>query len=298
MSDTREKISPKSPWPYIGHEAWEGEIHAGDRQIVSASTIAGRMPNVDREYFGIGSMLKQMSQDESFCKHLLNLADTGYERMAAEKLIKYKYGAKNSDGLTPAELGTNVHSVLEAWSLKQPLPTIDPTMMDITLQLVQFLDKTRFEPQMTEAAVFSETLGIGGRLDNAAHITVDGRRYENAIVDLKTKGKRPKNFYGNRHAVQMASYWSCPRQFDYEPRVWAYTGRRYLVSDAELAATSPLPMQFNQYGFIVQVWPTGYDIHRIDLAAASTVLPSAIQCYWWQVEEHKNTWKKLQKSGT
>ena len=288
----RDKISAKSPWPYVGHEEWGGDIHAGDRQIISASTLAGRMPNVDREYFGIGSMLKQMAQDEEFCRHMLDLASTGYERLAAEKLIKYKWGAKNSDGLTPAELGTAVHSVLEAWSLKEPLPVIDPTMLDMTTQLMKFLDTTRFEPKLTEAAVFNDTLGIGGRLDNAADLTVDGVRYENAIVDLKTKGQRPKSFYGNRHAVQMSSYWTCPRQFDYEPRVWAYTGRRYLISDAEYQQTSPLPFQFNKYGFIIRVWPDGYDIHRIDLAKASEVLPSAIDCYWWQVENHRATWEK------
>jgi len=288
-----ERVSPKEPWPHVGTAGvWTGDIHANDLQIVSASTIAGRMPNVDREYFGIGQMLKQLTQDEEFCKYILGLAATGYERLAAEKIIKYKYGAKNDDGLTPAELGTHIHSVLENWSLGKPLGLIEPTMLATTQQLVKFLDKTGFEAILTEVAVFNETLKVGGRLDNAANITVDGRRYENAIVDLKTKGKRPKNFYGNRHAVQMASYWSSTRQFNYDPRVYAYTGRRYLVGANEYQHTIPVPVQFNQYGFIVRVWPEAYDIHRIDLAKASAVLPSAVDCYWWQVENHRATWRK------
>lgn len=282
----------------IGGAEWDGFALPGDRHIISASTLAGRVPNWERERWGAGEMLKQLFKEPTYTMHILDLVKDGYETLAAKKLLEYKFGETNADGQTPAERGTELHYYMELLTQGRPIsiPTSE-VMGPLVVQLMDWLAKSQPESTLQEQLVYNYDMKVGGQLDNAMDLTVKGRRYENSLVDLKTKRKKPSTFYGHRHGIQMASYWVATKMATWSnPRVLAEAGRRYLISPEEFLASEPVP-PINDYGFIVRIWPEGWQVTRLHLPTAAEFLPMAIQAYEWTEWKHKEVWKHMEKGG-
>lgn len=281
----------------------KGFIQPDDKVIVSASTLASHMPQKNMEVFTALYMMKYLALPtpdnmSNNLDRLMGLAERGYEFLAGETLLDNRFGIPNEDGLTPAQLGTHVHGVLED-ILKQG--TLHPRKVsenpyDTTkahvAQIQDWVKTCKVSLNNGEAFVYNPVLGVGGTQDIDADLDIrlskKRTRVKDVCVDLKTTAKKPKRFYSAKYGIQLGTYCSATHRWDmpYHPRMLVDPGRHYLINPKEHAASVPATKQ-HDISIILTVWPEGWQMKGINMTEVLPYVPVASEAYFYQREQLK-----------
>lgn len=287
------KTTVKFPKQESPHPEWAGlAALRGDVEMPSASTLASRMPDDQRLNWQLGNKLTELARDDELRESVLGLALSGNPGFAAEKLEPYTYGPRDENGHTPSERGTGAHDFVEQVLLGQvQKPNVTETDRVIGKEILKALENARLDPLLVEEAIYNPDMRVAGRVDLIGKLNG-----EIAIIDFKSKSKKPRKYYGTKHYVQLATYSQCTHLATWERvRVLSDGGRRYLVSPEEHRLAQKLPVA--DVGYLIEAWPGGHQLFRHDLRGSGSVVQMCSDFYALSVfnQGKQAPWKRIKK---
>jgi len=245
-----------SPHPHFG----QVEVDApepDDERYWSVTTILGVRAKPALEYWAA-------EQTAEAAVDLVASLPQRLEEEGREAVVKYLAGARyrrRPGVMSPSELGTAVHAVLEEYALTGVRPAeVDPAVVPFVDQFEAWADRWQPEYLASEATVYSPTYRYAGTLD--AVVRIEGRVY---LLDYKTTAKavdsrgKPTGPYPEA-ALQLVAYRRAELMATWRARRIEQMRRRYyLLGPAE--APEAVAMMPVDGSLILHLTPSHANLH-------------------------------------
>lgn len=289
--------------PLIGAEQWDGSPRPEDRWHLSASSVGRALAKPALEKWADRRTAEVVVDNLPMLAHL---AQTSPD--AAREFVRTARYQAEGGRLSAADRGTALHAWLEARLKGEPadLPSVFARCIAAdarfrvtdegaaTRQLEPFLPHlegwlARYRPELilSERAVYNPELGLAGRMDGLARLSMawPGTDRPQVLFDLKTSEGgfdrlgRPRKPFADAHPLQLAALASATHVATWTPRVTTYGGGRfYLASDAELAQAAAPPRVDG--AVLVQVTPHYCTTHPVDIGPTTMAYLVAVADAW------------------